>query len=236
MAAGPGGGGAGGMAGGGMVSCTRETYQGNTLQLHMGGKSRSGSSAGSGDKAVVPARARHGWHLAIQRGKIRLRLIYLAIQPRQTVRRRLFRSRHLPRWLPVWVRVAAPAAASMGVWDSFPDSRASGGWEERISPAVSAAAFSAISTARIAFAFPDPADSTDLKTPPAAPSAIATSGTAGFRGHSWKFHGTFGRERFDGGHGRYGRDLYNFDWHGESESRSLRRGIGRQTDHHRGRG
>src|ERR1700727_2577898 len=95
-------------------------------------------------KAVVPARARR-MASCNSAGKIRLRLIYLAIQPRQTVRRRLFRSRHLPRWLPVWVRVAAPAAASMGVWDSFPDSRASGGWEERISPAVSAAAFSAIS-------------------------------------------------------------------------------------------
>src|SRR6202041_3950245 len=77
-------------------------------------------------KAVVPARARR-MASCNSAGKIRLRLIYLAIQPRQTVRRRLFRSRHLPRWLPVWVRGAGREGRSWGGGAFFPAGGAAGG-------------------------------------------------------------------------------------------------------------
>ena len=204
MAAGPGGGGAGGMAGGGMVSA-QGTYQGNTLQLHMGGKSRSGSSAGSGDKSGGSSQSSADG------------ILQFSGQDSSSID--LFGNSTSADSSQAALSFSPPPTLAPGVG---PGGGAGSGVYGGVGLFPGLAGFGRVGGTNFAGGigggffgnFPQGspslspiADST-IKTPPAAPSAIATSGTPGSadtHGNSTAHSG----ERFDGGHGRYGRDLYN---------------------------
>jgi len=204
MAAGPGGGGAGGMAGGGMVSA-QGTYQGNTLQLHMGGKSRSGSSAGSGDKSGGSSQSSADG------------ILQFSGQDSSSID--LFGNSTSADSSQAALSFSPPPTLAPGVG---PGGGAGSGVYGGVGLFPGLAGFGRVGGTNFAGGigggffgnFPQGspslspiADST-IKTPPAAPSAIATSGTPG----SADTHGdstAHSGERFDGGHGRYGRDLYN---------------------------
>ena len=204
MAAGPGGGGAGGMAGGGMVSA-QGTYQGNTLQLHMGGKSRSGSSAGSSDKNGGASQSSADG------------ILQFSGQDSSSVD--LFGNPNSADSSQTAFSFSPPPALAPGVG---PGGGAGSGMFGGIGLFPGVAGFGRVGGTNFAGgigggffgSFPQGSSSlsaiTDstMTTPASAPSAIATSRTEG----SADTHGgsaAHSGERFDGGHGRYGRDLYN---------------------------
>jgi hypothetical protein len=207
MAAGPGGGGPGGIAGGGMVSA-QGSYQGNSLQLHMGGKARATTTAnpyGAGDNGNSAPGGADG---------------LLQFSGSDSASGDLFGNPNSADNSSPALLFASPPAPTPGVGPGggagsgmfggaglFPGLAGfgrvggtdfaggiGGGFFNNFSQGSSS--LSAIT------------DST-MKTPVSAPSSIASSGTAG----SAEAHGGaagHSGERFDGPHGRYGRDLYNF--------------------------
>lgn len=198
MGAGPGGGGAGGMV------SAQGTYQGNTLQLHMGGKSRSGSGAGLGDKSGGSGQSSADGILQFS-GPDSSSLDLFGNSTSVDGSQALSFSPP-PTWAP---GVGPGGGAGSGVFGGvglFPGlagfGRVGG---TNFAGGVGGGFFGDSPQGSSALS---PITDATIKTPAPAPSAIASSGTPG----STEAHGssaTHSGERFDGGHGRYGRDLYN---------------------------
>ena len=203
MAAGPGGGSAGGMAGGGMVSA-QGTYQGNTLQLHMGGKSRAAGSRGSSDRSGSGQGSADG---------------ILQFTGQDSSASDLFSNPNSADSSQAAFSFSPPLAQAPGVG---PGGGAGSGAFGGVGLFPGVAGFGRVGGTNFAggigggFFGDIPQGSSSLssitdstmKTPTAGPSSIATSGTLG----SADTHGGFAAhsgERFEGAHGRYGRDLYN---------------------------
>jgi hypothetical protein len=206
MAAGPGGGSPGGMAGGAMVSA-QGSYQGDSLQLHMGGKPRAPTTAsGSSDngKAQGPADG------VLQFSGPDSSASDLFGNPNSAD------SSETALWFappPTPAPGVGPGGgAGSGVFGGaglFPGLAGFGrvgGTDFAGGIGGGAGFFNNFSQGSSALSAIN--DST-MKAPVSAPSSIATSGTAGSADAHAGAAGHSG-ERFDGPHGRYGRDLYNF--------------------------
>jgi hypothetical protein len=205
VAAGPGGNSPGGMAGGGMVSA-QGSYQGNSLQLHMGAKTRPGAMAspsaggksgqGSADGSVLQFSGQDSSSVDLggdpnspdnSPAAILLAPLYVqtpGIGPSGGAGGGMFGGVGLFPGLAGFGRLGGT---------NFPGG-IGGGFFNDFSPESSS--LSAI------------ADST-MKAPVSQPSSRAADDTPGSTGAERGAAGHSG-ERFDGPHGRYGRDLYNF--------------------------
>ena len=209
VASGPGGGGPGGVAGGGIVSAQGSYQGGDSLSLHLGGKSsRSGSSGnsdGSADKSAAGQSPADG---------------VLQFSGQESSSSDLFGNPNSSDNALAALSFAPSAALGVGPGGTGAGSGIFGG--QGLVPGL--AGFGRVGGTNFAGGigggffgnFPQASGSSTLspitdstiKTPGAAPSAIATSGTPG----STDAHGgstAHSGQRFDGGRGRYGRDLYN---------------------------
>jgi hypothetical protein len=192
------------MAGGGMVSA-QGTYQGNTLQLHLGGKSRTSGNANSSDKNGGSSQGSSDGTLQFTG------------QDSSSVD--LFGNPNSADSSQTAFSFSAPPTLAPGVG---PGGGAGSGVFGGVGLFPGVAGFGRVGGTNFAggigggFFGDIPQGSSSLsaiidstiKTPTAAPSAIASGGTPGSADTHGGFAGHSG-ERFDGGHGRYGRDLYN---------------------------